>query len=395
MNRFLSYLFVFILGFVICAWSIYYFYGTPASFGPQSAGSAARGGIRLVSTGTNQVREAAKLISDYVVNIDTVGRPVRSGGPLDLPDLFNFPFERPEDMIPRGQASGVIFNPDGYIITNNHVVEDAAQLSVTLHDDRKFPAKLIGRDPKSDLAVIKINAHDLDYAKFADSNTLQVGDWVIAVGNALGLGPTVTIGLVSAKRSQFDIDGKVFEGVIQTDAAINRGNSGGALADINGSLVGINTAIASTSPGGGSIGIGFAIPSNTAQNIAEQIMKHGKVVRPWLGVSYRGYNAEVRQLLERRGWANAPKQEGVQITDVYSGSPAAEAGLQPLDVILEINGKPVSASVSPEKGKVTVAEQVGKQRPGDRITLKVWHASDGHVGAVGVVVGEMPAEYMK
>ncbi len=393
MSRFISYVVVFVLGFAVCAWTFYYFFGSPGSFGPQSATDAPRTGIKLAAAGNNQVRKAAKVVEKYVVNIDTVGRPVRSRGPLGFPDFFGFPFERPDEVIPRGQASGVIMNPDGYIITNNHVVEGAAQLSVTLYDERRFPAKLIGRDPKTDLAVIKIDAHNLPYAKFANSNSLQVGDWVIAVGNALGLGPTVTIGLVSAKRTDFDIDGKVFEGVIQTDAAINRGNSGGALADINGNLVGINTAIASTNPGGGSIGIGFAIPSSTAKSIAEQLMKHGKVARPWLGISYGNLTDQTGTELASQGIGNLPKQEGAIIGQVVQGSPAARAGLQPFDVILKINGKSISVKKNPEKGKTTVAQAMQNVKVGDRITLEVWQVRTGKIANVGVIVGEMPAEY--
>ena len=158
------------------------------------------------------------------------------------------------------------------------------------------------------MAVIKIDAGGLPYARFAP-NPVQVGDWVIAVGNALGLGPTVTVGVVSAKRS-VDIDGKMLEGLIQTDAAINRGNSGGALADVNGNLVGINTAILSTSPGGGNIGIGFAIPSSTVKTVVDQLVKSGKVVRPYMGIVYGPYNDDQRSKLIKDGVKNPPKQEG-------------------------------------------------------------------------------------
>ena len=259
MRKFVSYLVVLVLGFVVCAWSIQHFYGS--GFSGIASVNAPRGGIKLAGKGSNEVRDAAKVVSAYVVNIDTVGKPQVAPGSSGLGDFFGFPFERPEEVIPRGQASGVIFSPDGYILTNNHVVQDAAKLSVTLANGKQYNAKLIGRDPKTDLAVIKIDAVGLPQATFGKSNTLQVGDWVIAVGNALGLGPTVTVGVVSAVRQHFDINGKVYQSIIQTDAAINRGNSGGALADLNGNLVGINTAIASSGPDGGSIGIGLQCPA--------------------------------------------------------------------------------------------------------------------------------------
>jgi len=387
MKKLISYVLVFCLGFIVCAWAINRFQGGSGA-GIQSV-NAPRGGVGLLRGGSNQVREAAAMISEYVVNIDTIGRPIRRET-----GFFGFPFGEPEEIIPRGQASGVVFSPNGYILTNNHVVEGATKLVVTLYSGKQYPARLIGRDPKTDLAVVKIDATGLKYARFGDSNTLAVGDWVIAVGNALGLGPTVTIGVVSAnKRGPINIDGKVLEQVIQTDAAINQGNSGGALADINGNLVGINTAIASTAPGGGSIGIGFAVPSSIARRIAEQLVKTGKVKRPWLGIRYAPYNAEFRRMLEARGVRNLPSEDGAMIVEVYQASPAAEAGLQPQDLILKINGRKVSGSGKAERGMVTIADEVENVKIGDRITLEVMHASTGRKGTIAVTIGEMPADF--
>lgn len=396
MRKLISYVLVFVLGFVVCAWAIHYYYGSPREFSAQSAGKAGGGGIKIINSEDNEVRDAARVVSEYVVNIDTVGRPRRVFGPGDDFGFFGFPFGGPEEVVPRGQGSGVIFTPDGYIVTNSHVVQGAATLTVTLKNGKRYPAKLIGRDPQSDLAVLKIDATGLKYAKFADSNTLQVGDWVIAVGSPLGFESTVTVGVVSAtRRGPLNINGKVLEKVIQTDAAINPGNSGGALADLHGNLVGINTAIASTS--GGSVGIGFAIPSNTAEKIAEQIKDRGKVIRPYLGVRYTGLNDEdrgqIERALRREGVRVPPKIDGALVVEVYDGSPAKDAGLCPFDVIMEINGKPVSGDLKRQPGKVTVADEISKAKIGERITLKVWHNSSGHTGAVGVRVAEQPTGF--
>ncbi|MCE5315208.1 MAG: trypsin-like peptidase domain-containing protein [Armatimonadota bacterium] len=393
MKKFIGYVAVFVLGFIVCAGVLRHWYGQPGTTGPVSAPILNRGGVGLIDGGSNKVRKAAGVVGNYVVNIDTIGKPVReSGGFPGMPDFFGIPFGPSQEVIPKGRASGVIYTSNGYILTNNHVVENATRLTVTMHSGKKYSAKLIGRDLKSDLAVIKIDANNLPFARFADSNSLQVGDWVIAVGNALGLGPTVTVGVVSAKRT-VDIDGKKLEGVIQTDAAINQGNSGGALSDINGNLVGINTAILSTSPGGGNIGIGFAIPSNNARRIAEQLQKTGRVVRPYLGIRYTGLNNELRKSLTQRGVTKLPKKDGALIVEVYEGSPAAEAGLQPQDVILKINGKPVSPNEKPARGTVSIAEAVSKVKVGDRVTMEVWHASNGRIGTVGVRVAQMPADF--
>ena len=389
MNRFASHILMLVLGFLICLVAFRMF--SPGGYGNAYLQSVAGPHPSMVVTATNSVAAAAEIAGKYVVSIDTVGRPM-----IASPDSFmGFPFA-PREVTPKGKGSGVIISPNGYIVTNNHVVSGAANLTVTLYNGKHYTARLVGRDTKTDMAVIKIGVSGLNAAKFGDSDTLKVGDWVIAVGNALGLGPTVTSGIISAtKRGPIVVENEVLEDAIQTDAAINRGNSGGALADLNGSLVGINTAIASSGPDGGNIGISFAVPSNTAKKVAAELIKHGKVVRPWLGISYAPYDPEVRAQLEKQGFQGLPKADGgALISEVMPGSPAANARLQPGDIILKINGKPLSGSTKAENGRTTVAAQIGDSKVGQKITLEVWHMQDRRVGTITAKVGEMPVDLM-
>jgi len=214
------------------------------------------------------------------------------------------------------------------------------------------------------------------------------------VGSPLGYESTVTVGVVSAmRRGPFNINGQSLqlEKLIQTDAAINPGNSGGALSDLNGDLVGINTLIASTS--GGSIGIGFAIPSSTAKVVAEKLIKTGKVDHPYLGVVYQPFNEDRRKELEAGGVSRLPKDEGAEIRYVRPGSPAEQAGLQPGDIVLKVNGKPISVAKNAEKGKTSISEEVGRANIGNTLKLQVWKASDGRATDVTVRVGKMPADF--
>jgi serine protease Do/serine protease DegQ len=263
-----------------------------------------------------------------------------------------------------GLGSGVIISSDGYILTNNHVVEGADELKVALPDDREFIAKVIGADPKTDIAVIKIEAENLPTLVLADSDKLRVGDVVFAVGNPLGVGQTVTMGIVSAKgRSQLGLLEGGYESFIQTDAAINLGNSGGALVDAKGRLVGINSAIISTSRG--SIGLGFAIPINLAASVMNSLIATGTVSRGFLGVSAQTITSEDAASLQLpRG------TRGVMVTDVTPDSPASRGGLRRGDVILEFNNRPVS---SWEDLRLLIAESV----PGAKVFLKV--ARDGKI----------------
>lgn len=379
MRKFISYFLVFLFGFVVCAWTLNRFYGLPVG-GFQKSSSPAPGGLKIVNPGKNQVREAASLVRDYVVNIDMVGRPE--------PPVW--PFFDLEEEPPTGTGSGVIMSPDGYIVTNSHVVENAAKLTVTTHSGKKYPAEIIGRDSRSDIAVIKIKAAGLPYARYA-GYAVQPGDWVIAVGSPLGLESTVTVGVVSAtKRGPIRVGDKVLTDVIQTDAAINPGNSGGALADLNGDLVGINTLI--FSPSGGSIGIGFAIPASIVKRVAQNLIKFGKVSHPYIGITYQPYDSEVRRYFESQGMRGLPNVEGVRIVEIIPGSPASKAGLEPFDIIIKINGKQISSTNTKVGGKVSLADEISGSKIGSRLLLDVWHAATGRVTTVGVVVGEMPQE---
>ena len=284
---------------------------------------------------------AAKAASPAVVSINTSTAAVKNPHGDDPWFKFFFGDQGQGQNQPQGGlGSGVIISASGYILTNNHVVEGADEIEVILNDTRKAKAKVIGTDPDTDLAILKIELDKLPVIVLGDSDALLVGDAVLAIGNPFGVGQTVTGGIVSALgRNQLGIN--TFENFIQTDAAINPGNSGGALVDINGALMGINTAIYSRS--GGSMGIGFAIPVSTAKQVLEGIVKDGQVTRGWIGVEPQEINAE---LLETFGIKPGVLQSGgVIITGVLQNGPAAQAGLQPGDVITAVNGKGV-ASVS-------------------------------------------------
>jgi serine protease Do len=237
----------------------------------------------------------------------------------------------------QGMGSGVIVSSDGYILTNNHVVSDASEIKVTLSDRREFDAEVIGTDPKSDVAVIRLKGPpaDLRPIAFGDSAAIRLGDVVLAIGNPFGVGQTVTMGIVSAK-GRADVGIVDYEDFIQTDAAINPGNSGGALVDTEGRLVGINTAILSRS--GGYQGIGFAIPTTMAGPIMESLKKYGKVTRGWLGVSIQDVDQELSSTMK------LPIARGVLIADVQNGSPASRSGLRRGDVIVKVEGQPVASS---------------------------------------------------
>ncbi len=270
-------------------------------------------------------RLAAQKSSSAVVSINT-SKNTRSG-PHSTDPWFRFFFGEQGNAPQVGLGSGVIVSANGYILTNNHVVESADEIEVVLNDSRRGSAKVIGTDPESDLAVLKIELDRLPVMVLGNSDSLQVGDQVLAIGNPFGVGQTVTSGIVSALgRNQLGIN--TFENFIQTDAAINPGNSGGALVDINGNLLGINTAIYSRS--GGSMGIGFAIPVSTAKMVLEGIVKDGRVTRGWIGVEPNELTPELAQTF------GVSAQQGVIITGVLQNGPAALAGMRPGDVVIRI-----------------------------------------------------------
>jgi len=243
--------------------------------------------------------------------------------------------QRPEqEMKQRSLGSGVVVSGDGYILTNNHVVADADEILVTLSDKKKYEAQIIGRDPKTDLALIKIKTENtIPSARLGDSDKLMVGDWVVAIGNPFGLGSTVTAGIVSAKGRV--IGAGPYDNFIQTDASINPGNSGGPLFNLNGEVIGVNTAIVSQS--GGNVGIGFAIPINMAKSVMPQLKERGKVIRGWLGVSIQVVTQEIKDKFDLK------TEEGALIGEVTKGSPADKGGLKRGDVIINFDGKKVEA----------------------------------------------------
>ena len=278
---------------------------------------------------SGSVAPAARKASPAVVSINT-SKAVRN--PRANDPWFRFFFGDQGTQEQAGLGSGVIISPDGYILTNNHVVEGADDIEVTLTDSRQAKAKIIGTDPETDLAILRIELDKLPVIVLGNSDDISVGDRVLAIGNPFGVGQTVTSGIISALgRSQLGIN--TFENFIQTDAAINPGNSGGALVDINGNLVGINTAIYSRS--GGSMGIGFAIPVSTAKMVLDGIVKDGKVTRGWIGVEPNELSPELAETFGVKADA------GVIITGVLQAGPAAQAGMRPGDVIVQVGDKPI------------------------------------------------------
>ncbi|HLY47549.1 MAG TPA: Do family serine endopeptidase, partial [Stellaceae bacterium] len=344
--------------------------------------------------GPDGFADLAEKLLPSVVNISTTqtvkpeSQSEKSPGHSELPqgspfeeffkDFFDHngqPGERPQ-LRPRkatSLGSGFIIDASGYIVTNNHVITDADQITVILHDDTNLKAEVVGRDTKTDVAVLKVKTEKpLPVAAWGDSDKSRVGDWVLAIGNPFGLGGSVTAGILSAR--QRDINSGPYDDFLQTDAAINRGNSGGPMFNMDGQVIGINTAI--YSPNGGSVGIGFAVPSNVANKVVAALEEHGKVERGWLGVQIQPVTPAIASSLGLK------TDHGALVAVVTAGSPSAAAGLKQGDVILAFNGEDITKLRD-------LPHDVAGSNPGTNATLTVWR--DGKQQQVDVKLGEMPA----
>jgi serine protease Do len=329
---------------------------------------------------------------DFVKISDKVGPAVvkiecekveRQSGVMGMPDMpgddfwerfFGSPRQRPQELKSTVQGTGFFISADGYILTNNHIVENAQKTKVFTAQGEEFVAKVIGTDPRTDVALIKIEAKNNPFAELGDSAKVQVGEWVLAIGNPLGMEHTVTAGIVSAKGRQLDLDVNSYEDFIQTDAAINRGNSGGPLVNMKGEVIGINSNI--LTPTGGNIGIGFAIPSNMAKKVILQLKEKGKVVRGWLGISIlrQPIDEDTRKLL------NLPSRKGALLNSVEANSPAEKAGLKQYDVVLAMDGQPISDNND-------LRMKIADIKPGTKIELKI--IRDGKEKTVTAVIAEL------
>ena len=331
------------------------------------------------------VASYADIVSKAQPAVVTIHSRMRSRQPQQFPFMDDPFFRRffgergtqqaPNQPVRQGLGSGVIVREDGYILTNHHVIDGADQIEVDLNDNRSLQAQVVGSDPPSDLAVLKVNAGGLPTLVLGDSDRTRVGDVVLAIGNPLGVGQTVTMGIISAKGRQTGLSNGSFEDFLQTDAPINRGNSGGALVSTNGELIGINSQI--LSPSGGSIGLGFSIPSNMARNVLDQLINTGKVRRGQLGIVVLPIPSDEASKL---GVTQGP---GVVVYQVQSGSGADRAGLKAGDVITGLNGQPVS---DPNSFRNAIAST----QPGTEITLTV--KRDGSDRQVRATLGEFTPE---
>jgi Do/DeqQ family serine protease len=319
------------------------------------AAPAANAALPLDVRGAPTLAPMLAQVTPAVVNISVVTRAPMEDNPLFRDPLFRRFFNIPDRPSRAEQSTGsgvIVDRTRGYVLTNHHVIDNAQEVVVTLKDRRTLKAKLVGTDPGTDIAVLKIDASNLAELKFGDSDSMNVGDFVVAIGNPFGIGQTVTSGIVSALgRTGLGIEG--YEDFIQTDASINPGNSGGALVNLAGELIGVNTAI--IGPSGSSVGIGFAVPSNMVRSVMEQIIRYGEVRRGRVGVVTQDMTHELAQSLA------ADSAEGAVVIKVEPGSPADKAGLKPRDIVTAVNGKPVrgSADLRNRMGLVPIGEEVG------------------------------------
>ncbi|MEP7342820.1 MAG: DegQ family serine endoprotease [Acidobacteriota bacterium] len=348
--------------------------------------TTAKGNLPEVGNLTAGFAPMVKQALPAVVSIVSTKVVKPNGGDEGLAPLFNDPRFReffgnrmpnqrqPREQRERGLGSGVIVNPDGYILTNNHVIDGASDIKVALADKRELKARVIGADPKTDIALLKVEGTDLPTLSFADSSQVQVGDIALAIGNPFGIGKTVTMGIISATgRGNLGIED--YEDFIQTDAAINPGNSGGALINTRGELIGINTAILSRA--GGNQGVGFAVPGNMARQVMNQLSKGGKVVRGYIGTSIQDVTPEVAKAF---GLSEA---RGALISEVADGGPAAKAGIVKGDVITALDGQPV---VDNRELRLKISQMA----PGTPVKLMLFR--DGKEREAIVTLGELPAE---
>jgi len=341
--------------------------------------------------------QVAEQVSPSVVSIRVAKKQkikiMRRGNPFgrDLPfhfGPFGSPFGMPDDddddssgeerqgPVQRGAGSGVVIDTKGYILTNNHVVGEADDIKVQFIDGKELPAKIVGTDSRSDLAVIRVEAKDytLKAAKLGDSEKLLVGEWVMAIGNPFGLDHTVTVGVISAKgRSGIGENRSNYQDFLQTDASINPGNSGGPLVNLSGEVIGINTAILGP---GGNIGIGFAVPSDMAKPVVSELLAGGKVHRPFLGISMQPYELDLAK-------AMGGPEKGALVQGLTAGGPAEKAGIRRGDVITKVDGKPIANSRE-------VQRQVLTHRVGDAVALEVWR--DGKLVTIAAKAGELPSD---
>jgi serine protease DegQ len=339
--------------------------------------SAPAPGAAADAAKANSYSDAAKKAMPAVVNIFTAKEVKSARHPFLNDPLFRRFFgqelnQQQEQHRSSSLGSGVLVSSEGYVLTNHHVIESADEIEVLLSDGRRTSAKVVGSDPETDLAVVKVDLKGLPSIVFGRPENARVGDVVLAIGNPFGVGQTVTMGIVSALgRSHLGIN--TFENFIQTDAAINPGNSGGALVDAQGNLLGVNTAIYSRT--GGSLGIGFAIPANMAKTIMEQIIATGGVTRGWIGVEIQEITPELADSFK------LPKNQGAIIAGVMKGGPADKGGMKPGDVLMEVNAKPVTDSAS-------MLNLIAQLAPGSSAKMKIQR--EGKPQEISIAIGKRP-----
>ncbi len=349
----------------------------PPAYADEQPQAAAPRAVGPVSFANVVAKARPAVVNILVTKVEQTAAPEQQyyGGPGGTPfdqffgRFFQYPPEQQQRRM-QGQGSGFVIDPAGYIVTNNHVISGASKIVVTFQNGEKLDAKLIGHDPKTDLALIKVDAsHKLPTVSFGDSDKARIGDWVLAIGNPFGLGGTATAGIVSARGR--DIRSGPYDDYLQIDAPINPGNSGGPVLDASGHVIGINTAI--YSPNGGNIGIGFAIPSNEAASVVAQLRNGGVVEHGWLGVQIQNMSDDLAKSLGLEG------TQGALVADVVGGSPAARAGFETGDVITRFGGTTVDSARA-------LSRAVGEHKPGDKVSVEVLR--DGKPQTLDVKLGD-------